>query len=450
MDPVLLILLIALPLLLVASGLFSGSETALFSLEPHERARLSRSGSAPAAALTRLLHETTPLLVTLLISNMVINVLYFTLSTVVLERWRSDGTIGAGGAGAGALATLLGIILFGEVLPKQVAARRPAAWAMWVAVPMLVLHRGLAPLRLTLTAGLITPLTRLIAPQTPPADLSAEELGAMLRLSQRRGVIDQNEQGLLVRVIELGRLRVRDLMVPRVDLRAHDINADPNTLTQLARETRLRHLPVYDGGLDQILGVVHSRAILLAPPKSQQQVRELLRPARFVPEIAPADVLLEKLRREATVFAVAVDEYGGTAGVITLEDLVEHIVGEIPGAFESGDEPTVEPTAPGAYRVDADLPVHDWAQWFGHNPSLAHAASGATTVGGLVLALLGRLPVPGDRVRFGNIVLTVDTMEGRRIGTLTLALTDSTPDTADKPSNKAKRSGDSGRSGGAA
>ncbi|MFI4862020.1 MAG: hemolysin family protein [Phycisphaerales bacterium JB063] len=422
-DLISLILLIALPVLLVASAVFSGSETALFSLTPHEQARMKRDGSAASSAVIQLLRETAPLLVTLLISNMVINVLYFTLSTVLLERWSRSGAVGPGGAAGLALLALLGVILFGEVLPKQVAAQRASGWALFIALPLLGLHRIIAPIRVVTMTFAITPLSRLIAPPTPPAELSAEDLGAMLHLSERSGVIDQTEQDLLAHVIELGRLKVRDLMIPRVEIRAHDLNAPAADLTALARETRLRYLPIYDGGLDHVRGVVFSRDIMLNPPTTARQVRSLMRPVRFVPEIAPADVLLARLRDNAIVFAIAVDEYGGTAGLITLEDVVEHVVGEIPGAYEDGDEPSVETVGEGVYRVDADLPVHDWAQWFGHNRALAQAASGASTIGGLMFKLLGRLPEVGDTASVSNIRLTIDAMAGRRIEKLTITLT---------------------------
>lgn len=422
MDPLSLILLIALPVLLVASAVSSGSETALFSLSPHEQARLKRSDSAAASAVIGLLRETAPLLVTLLISNMVINVLYFTLSTVLLERWRDSGAIGAGGTAGLALVALLAVILFGEVLPKQIAAQRANGWALLIALPLLALHRVLSPIRVVTMTVAITPLSRLIAPPTPPAELSAEDLGAMLRLSERSGVIDQTEQGLLAHVIELGRLKVRDLMVPRVEIRAHDLDAPPAHLETLARETRLRYLPIYKEGLDNVLGVVLSREVLLDPPTTAKQVRTMIRPVRFVPEIAPADVLLARLRDSAIVFAIAVDEYGGTAGLITLEDVVEHVVGEIPGAYEAGDADAVELIGEGVYRVDADLPVHEWAQWFGHNPLLARAASGASTLGGMMFKLLGRVPEVGDIARVSNIRLAVDAMDGRRIEKLTITL----------------------------
>lgn len=426
MDPITLILLIALPLLLAASALFSGSETALFSLSAHQRSLLAQSDRAGALAAAKLLVETRALLVTLLVGNMVINVLYFTLSTVLMERWLESGNISATGAAGIALATLLGVIIMGEVLPKQVAAQQAFAWSGLVGVPLLAIHRAIAPVRILAERMVIAPLARLIAPTTPPPDLSADELEIMLSMSRQRGIIDQGEQQLLRHVLELGQIKVRDIMVPRVDIRGYNLDDPLSAILQLARETRLRHLPVYDGNLDQIRGVILTRQLLANPPSTKRKLKTLIKPVYYVPEIAPADHLLATLRERAVTFAIVVDEYGGTAGLVTLEDVVEHFIGDIPGAYERDGQPLVEQLGPSVFRVGADLAVHDWVEWFGRNPAMSKAASGAATLGGVVLGLLGKAPNPGDRVTLGNMVLMVERVEGRRITAVlvTLAGTD--------------------------
>lgn len=424
MDPITLILLIALPLLLIGSALFSGSETALFSLSAHQRVMLEKSKKTGALAAAQLLSETRALLVTLLIGNMVINVLYFTLSTLLMDLWLEDGTINATGAACIAVATFLGVILFGEVLPKQVAAQLALSWAGWVGVPLLAIHRAIAPVRIVAERGVITPLARLIAPPTRPPELSADELETMLIMSRERGIIDRDEQQLLRHVLELGQIKVRDVMVPRVDIRGHNLSDPPSRLLELVRETRLRFLPVYEGSLDNIRGVALTRELLLDPPKSRGKVERMLKPVYFVPEIAPADELLKNLRDQGVTFAVVVDEYGGTAGLVTLEDVVEHFIGDIPGAYERDGLAQVEQLSRGVFRVGADLAVHDWVDWFGRNPAVSKAASGAATIGGVVLGLLGKVPAEGDAVTLGNMVLTVDRVEGRRIVSVNVALND--------------------------
>ncbi len=422
MDPINLILLLALPLLLIGSALFSGSETALFSLSAHQRVLLNQSKKAGAHAAALLLADTRALLVTLLIGNMVINVLYFTLSTLLIDRWLAEGTINGTAVAGLAFATFLGVILFGEVLPKQVAAQKAPAWSGWVGVPLLAVHRAIAPVRLIAERLIITPLARLIAPPTTPPELSAEELETMLTMSRQRGIIDRDEQQLLRHVFELGQIKVRDVMVPRVDIHGHDLADPPKALIDLASDKRLRFLPVYEDSLDQIRGIARTRELLLDPPQTPQQVAPMLQPAYFVPEIAPADELLSNLRKHGRTFAIVVDEYGGTAGLVTIEDVVEHFIGDIPGAYERSGEAQVQQLGRGEFRVDADLAVHDWAEWFGRNPAVSKAASEAATIGGVVLGLLGRMPVEGDRVEVGNMVLRVDKIDGRRITSVHVAL----------------------------
>lgn len=440
MDPITLILLIALPVLLLGSALFSGSETALFSLSAHQRSLLSDSKRAGALAAATLLVETRALLVTLLVGNMVINVLYFTLSTVLMDRLLQSDAIAATGAAAIALGTFFGIIIFGEVLPKQIAAQKAFVWSGLVGVPLLAIHRVIAPVRIAAERVVIGPLARLIAPSTPPPELSSRELEIMLSMSRQRGIIDQDEQQLLRHVLELGQIKVRDVMVPRVDIHGYNLDDPVDDLYKLARETRLRHLPVFDGSLDQIIGVVWTRKLLVKPPKTKKQLRELIRPAYFVPEIAPADHLLTTLRERGVTFAIVVDEYGGTAGLVTLEDVVEHFIGDIPGAFERDGQPLVEQVRDGVFRVGADLAVHDWVEWFGRNPAMSKAAANASTLGGVVLGLLGKAPDAGDRATVGNIVLTVERVEGRRIISVMVALLDQ-----DQEQRIGEEVGDAGR-----
>jgi putative hemolysin len=431
LDPIVLFLLIAMPLLLTGSALFSGSETALFSLSAHQRSLLSQSSRAGALAATTLLIETRALLVTLLVSNMVINVLYFTLSTVLMERLIEIGTVGATGTAVIALATLLGIIIFGEVLPKQIAAQQAYAWSGLAGVPLLAVHRAIAPVRIVAERVVIAPLARLIAPSTPPPELSSRELEIMLSMSRQRGIIDQDEQELLRHVLELGSIKVRDVMVPRVDIRGYNLDDPIDALLDVARETRLRHLPIYEGSLDQLRGVVQTRRLLAKPPTGRDDLAGLVKPIYYVPEIAPADQLLATMRERAATFAIVVDEYGGTAGLVTLEDVVEHFIGDIPGAYERDGQPIVEAMSEGVFRVGADLAVHDWDEWFGRNPAMTKAAANASTLGGVVLGLLGKAPEQGDRVTLGNMVLVVDHVEGRRITSVRVALADANGESLD-------------------
>ncbi len=416
-------MLLLLLLLLGASAFFSGSETALFSLTRHQRARLQRDPAVVARTLHTLLEETRALLITLLLGNMLVNVLYFAVSSaLMLQIGRHAGLPGWALAPL-ALVPLLAIILFGEVLPKLTAARLPEGYARTVAIPLLAVHRAVSPVRRFASAVVIGPLARLLAPGLATPHLGPEDLAAMLDLSRRRGVIDHDEQRVLDQVLALGRLRVRHLTVPRVDVRAFNLDDDPAALRRLVAETRLRHIPAFRGDLDHPQGLLYSKEVLLRDPQTPADVAALVRPVKFIPDLQRADRALLDLRRSGTTFALVVDEYGGTAGLITLEDLVEHLVGEIPGAYEPVGAPRVRAHGAGRFSVDADLPAADWLQPLGVAAADDRsAAGGASTVGGLVMAQLGRVAIRGDAVTLGAVRLTVEAVDGHRIQTVGVEL----------------------------
>ena len=449
MTAVTWLLLGVLATLLIGSGFFSGSETAVFSLSRHERSRLAHAATPVGRALATLLSETRGLLVTLLMGNMTINVSYFVVSSVLLMR---SERAGAGPAQLAALtiAPLLVMILMGEVLPKLVASHLRVVWVQTVALPLLVIHRVMAPARGIVGSGFVEPLARLLAPAATRETLTAAELEALTHAGREQQVIEETEQKVLSQVLELSRMKVRELMVPRVDVIAHRLQDPPAQLINAFRATRLRHLPAYDGDLDTIAGVLHAREVLLNRPASDAELQRLVRQVRFVPEQQRADRLLAEMRKTGTTFAIVVDEYGGTAGLITLEDIVEHVVGDIPGAYESKGEVEVvrvDEAAGGAggagsaagdadasdrvalevnpdpvYEVDGGLLVVDWPDRLPGLPPPDFAAADVDleahdidTIAGLVLSSFGRLPDVGDEVGVGGVRLTVLEMESRRI-----------------------------------
>ena len=434
------IMLLSLPVLLVLSGFFSGSETALFSLTRLERAQLKDSGTMAGNVVVALLGETRGLLITLLMGNMTVNVLYFVLSTRLLLHIQSKHVMGPVALGAVSLVPLVVIILLGEVCPKLVASRSSVTCARLAAVPLMAVHRALTPIRLIASGLIITPLARLVSPTHKPEALTADELAALLRQSQSQGVIDPQEQRLLHQVLGLGDVRISELMTPRVDIEAFDLHGEPAGLLALFKQTHLRQVPAYRGDMDHIEGFIRARRALLYPPGSVMELNALIEPATFVPEQQRADQLLIQLRKTGRSVAVVVDEYGGTAGLVTLEDVAEYLVGEIAGGYDSGAEPMVEPIEPGCWRVSAELSTRDWADAFGQGAAadVLKTLGSVHTLGGLVMAVLGRAARVGDKASFGNLELCVDALDGRRIETVTVRLVD---EAAKPPANTSGTSG---------
>jgi CBS domain containing-hemolysin-like protein len=204
-------------------------------------------------------------------------------------------------------------------------------------------------------------------------------------------------------------------MVPRVDVVAYDVNDPPAGLLETFRRTRLRKIPVYDGTIDNVLGVVHAKRLLLNP---DAPLRELVVDVPFVPEAANIERVLLQFRVTQTQMAVVVDEYGGTAGLVTLEDVLEEIVGDIPDPDEVDRGPAVQKLSDTEYLLDGDLAVHEWSDVFGTDL----AERRLSTVGGFVTSLLGRVPRVDDTVTYSNLRFTVESVRRRRVGKLRLEL----------------------------
>jgi putative hemolysin len=388
--------------LLAASAFFSSAETALFALRHRKLAEFRGSRSPLRRMAGSLMRDPGATVITILFGNMTVNVLFYALSTSFF--WHVAPAV----AGAVALATLLAVVIFGEVVPKSIAFAHAETWAPITAPVIFFLHKLLAPVRIVLNSGLIKPVTRLmLGGRDQERGYATEaELHALVADTARRGAISDEERVLLHEVIQLGRLIVRDVMVPRVDVIVADADQTREQFLSLCRRHRLTKLPLCEGDLDHVLGKVHVRDVFLKP---DAPLRELVRPVPFVPELMRVEALLEEFRRTRTQFAVAVDEYGGAAGIVTLEDIVEELVGQI--GRQRGADRELAVLGEDLWRAPGSLPMHDWAEHFHSDPSEGRFA----TLGGYVTALIGRPAAVGDRVEAAGFAFTVEQVSRRRI-----------------------------------
>ncbi len=408
-------------MLLVAAAFFAAAETALFALSPGQLYRLEREGGRLGAAAGRLMRDPGGVLTTVLLWTNVAHILYFVLSAVlVLEARRLD----AHGRIVGAalwVGTFLLMVLLGEVVPKTAAFLWPQRLAGPAAGVLAVLVRVNRPVQRLLMAGVIEPLIRLLAPRRGRGgEVTAEELAALLALSQKRGLIGADETELIQEVLELTDLKAGDIMVPRVDVVACAIEEPPGEVLERIRHRQLTKLPVCEGDLDHVVGMVYAKRLLADPPPD---LRQALTPVQFVPESAPLERVLMQLRAAHSQLAIVVDEYGGTAGLITLEDILEEIVGDIPDAREARRAPPVQQVGPGEWLVDGDLPIHEWAEAFPGDLTSARFH----TVGGLAVSLLGHIPRVGDSTAYRNLGFTIEAVRRRRVSLLRVRLKEPAP-----------------------
>ncbi len=404
LGPVLVMLL-----LLCCSAFFSGAETALFNLTKRQIKQLGASSHRVQKLTARLLQSPGHLLNCLLLGNITVNVLYYATSSVLVLR---VGRIwGLGAASGVAVATFAGLVLFGEIVPKSVTYADSRPLAIAVTVPVFLVTQVLGPIAMAFRVVLLEPIQRLLfGGARVPDTITLAEFRSLVNLSRQRGLISANETKLMGEVVELGLLKVRHVMQPRVDMAVCDVVEGPGVVRERMQKRRMTKMPVYVKNMDNIVGMVHLRQLLLRPDSS---LDKLVQPIQFVPEQKTVESLLEFFRRSGTDMAVVVDEYGGIAGSVRLEDIAEELFGRMEQA--SGAEP-IKQLGPFQYRLAGDLAIHDWADVLGVDLEETRLS----TIGGLVTTLLGKIPRKGDVAHMGNLKFTVDRVSRHRIETVIL------------------------------
>ncbi len=403
---------ILLMLFLVAtSAFFSGSETAFFNLTRRQIKQLSTSPARLQKIAARLLRSPGHLLNCLLFGNMLANVLFFAVSSALVVY--AGHSWGLGAATALAVTTFLFFVLLGEILPKSLAYSNSRPLAVTVALPVFLVVQILGPITWVFRILFLEPVLRIFFGHArAPHSMTLAELRSLVHLSRRRGLIGEDENRLLGEVIDLGMLKVRHVMQSRVDMIVADVTEPPGQVRDLMQKHDLTKLPVYAGNKDNIVGLVHLRELALQPAVPAEK---LVEPVQFVPEQKTVESLLEFFRRTGTDMAVVVDEYGGIAGSVRLEDIAEELFGRIEAPATS--EP-IKQLGPLRYQLAGDLAIHDWAEAFGVDLEETRVS----TVGGLVTARLGRIPRKGDVAYIGNLKFTVERVHRHRIETVILSV----------------------------
>ncbi|MSR69121.1 MAG: HlyC/CorC family transporter [Phycisphaerales bacterium] len=404
-----------LPALVGLSAIFSGSETVLFGLTADDRWRIQRDRPSIGKIVERLLAQPRGLLLTILLANTAVNTAFFAVATVVLESTElsmmSQVAVG--------MAEVAGLILLGEVFPKIIGNSMRVRLAPLIALPILALAWLMTPVRVLIERVIFVPLHRLAAPSRALAGPTAKELRDFVSAARLQGDISCEEEALLGRLLIMRRGRVRDVMTHRTEM-VHALRRAPRSaIVALALKSRLKRLPIVDGTQDRIAGILDVRGYLLDARGVDVVIDAHLKPAVFVPEIASLEQLLELFRVQRCSIAIVVDEFGGTAGIVALEDAIEEIVGDIVAADEV-EMIAPEPIDADSSRVDARMAASAFCAHYG----LPLTLSRASTVGGIALEEFEAMPQVGQSFHFGALELRVERVENgnarsfivRRIG----------------------------------
>ncbi len=399
-------------LLLSGSAFFSGSEVAMFSLRRWRVARYQREERGVATVVAELLRRPRRLLVAILIGNETVNI---ALANVGVElRRHVDAVVPAAALPLtrplAALLTTLVLVLFGELLSKNLALAAPERVAMLVARPLLLWTR--------LAAGpcaLLDRFAALFSGHGPDAAITTEDFLHLVSEGERAGVLDAHERELIQSVFEFRDMTVRAIMTPRTDIQSLPAHATLEQAIAFVGRHAFSRVPVYDKGPDDIVGIVHCNDLLAHRYglRAAPNLRAIMSAPLYVPLTKKARDLLRELQRQSLQMAIVLDEYGVTAGLVTMDDLLSEIVGEIADSFEARVEPVTE-LQPGVYRVLARMALPDFAARTG----AAFDAPDIRTVGGLVMKLLGRVPKRGDTAETEAFAFTVLGVSGKQLVTI--------------------------------
>jgi len=308
--------------------------------------------------------------------------------------------------------TFLHVVL-GEMVPKSIAIRRTEPAALWTAPPLNLFHRLLFPLTWLMTgcASLVLRLLR-IPPASPEEAYSQEELRLLLASSRRSGALKDTEAELMEHVFSFGDKRAKDIMVPRVDMVYLSTTWSLEENLRIAEQYGFTRFPLCEGDPDKVIGIVHVKDLYRARQHGIDSLRHIARDCLIVPESKPIDELLREFQKQKMHMAIVVDEYGGTSGLVTIEDVIEEIVGEIYDEFEP-IQPRIQKLSDERYLVEANVELDELARQLG--VEISEEDSAFETVAGYVMGKLTSLPRVGDRVPFSDYEIQVVEMRGRRV-----------------------------------
>ncbi len=390
-------------------ALFAASETALFALTPLDRLRLREKHRVRGERVEALLSRPRRLLVTVLMGVETINILASIIATsLALNLWGPQGKWLALGLIAPAF------LLVAELIPKSIALTRATRLAPWLALLVKPAILVLTPLRLVLlqiSRGILATLG--FRPELEVPAVRQEDFVRMVEESHLRGLIAEVERDFIQNLLSFGELRVGQIMVPRPDIFSLPLDMPCPAMIQAIKRSRFSRIPIYRDSPDTVLGILHAKdvlAMVVEGPCGEEVRENLLRPAFYVPENKKAFDLLTELQAQHLRLALVVDEYGSLVGLVSVEDLLEELCGEIPQEFQVEEKLLVE-MAPGVWRVKATLSLADFNAALG----LELPTAEFDTIGGLVLNLFGALPREGGSVALDHLRFRVTRMKGTRI-----------------------------------
>lgn len=415
MDSSEAIRLIILVVLIMLSAFFSSAETALTTVNKIRMRKLSDEGNERAKTVLKITENSGKMLSAILIGNNVVNLSASSIATTL-----AIDILGSKGAGiATGIVTLL-ILVFGEISPKTIATIHAVPISMAYANIIYWLMKLLTPVIFAVNqiAMFFLKILR-VDPNTDPNKLTEEELRTIVDVSHETGVIETEEKDMINNLFDFGDAEAKEVMVPRIDMTFADINSTYEELIELFRKDKFTRLPVYEDSTDNVIGIINMKDLLLYDDKETFHIRDILREPYYTYEHKNTAELFMDMRSSSISIAIVLDEYGATAGLITLEDLLEEIVGEIRDEYDIDEVDSIVWLGDREYEVLGSQNLEDLCEELG----LKFESEDYDSIGGYVVGLLDHFPKPGESITTEEgVKLIVEAMDKKRVEKIRLIL----------------------------
>ena len=399
--------LLILILLIGLSAFFSSAETALTTVNKIRIRNLAEAGDKSAVTLTKVLEDQGKMLSAILVGNNVVNLTASSMSTTLAMNIWSNKAVGI----ATGVLTLV-ILVFGEISPKTISTLYSEKISLKYAKIIYLFMTVMTPVIYAVNV-LSSGFLRLVHvdPNRKQEAITEDELRTIVEVSHEEGVIESEEKKIINNVFDFGDSVAKDIMVPRIDMAMVEVGATYDELIDIFREEKYTRMPVYEETTDNVIGIINMKDVLLIDRNEEFHVRDLLREQLYTYEYKNTAELMVEMRQTSNNMIIVLDEYGATAGMITLEDLLEEIVGEIRDEYDEDEEQELVEVGPGEYVVEGSMKLDDLNDLL----DLELESEDYDSIGGLIIGQLDRLPEEGESVVCDGIRLVVDRLDKNRI-----------------------------------
>lgn len=398
---------IILLVLLCLSAFFSSAETAFTTVNRIRIHSLAENGNKRAAIVEKIVDNSAKMLSAVLIGNNIVNISASSLATILAQRMFGNYAVTI----ATGILTIF-VLIFGEITPKTIATLSaekltliysPIIYGiMWLFTPVIIIVNKLSEFLLFLLH---------IDPSKRGSGITETELRTLVDVSHKEGIIETDERKMINNVFDFGDATAKDAMIPRIDMAMADINSSYEDLIELFQRERYTRIPIYEGTTDNVIGIINMKDLLLYDKRVDFHVKDFLRKAYYTYESKKLSELMREMKKTSVNIIIVLDEYGVTVGLITIEDLLEEIVGDIRDEYDIDEEDEFKQLSENEYLIEGQMKIDDLNDRLGFHLSSENYDS----MGGLIIENLDRIPAAGDSILLDNIRLTVQKLDNKRI-----------------------------------